>query len=579
MISVVMLVLAAPAAAQGSVSVGDTGAAVGDFQGTDEACGFGNYTDDTYVARLGKDDTGVFVDFTQGSTGDTGRFRSDASGNVSFTSAGDEEYVSIDIDGDSLVALYRYTSGDCTQEWVATVDLPPGFIDALLAGNAPPPESTTPSTEVTTTNAADSAEADETAIEETSTVPPSSGGSDDAGGGFDFLVLVLWTGIGSVVAFLLWGGWNLLGPKRLFRADRGDPGVIVDDDETIVDPPLQPSGVEKDDCEPEREAFMLAKEARDDALTSAEDADAELARARDDLGRVEAATENPFGGSPPTLEVDATASDSEQARQRRVHELDVAEWRKLEDEASNARAQVEGAEARLNGARANSAEAWQDFQRMRVRLESARVALADCEGSAPSGDDADGGAATGGGSPGVGAPGIVTQTPDTDPPDEKPDCVDNEERDGKIVSSTDFRVLGGPITVNVGTVAWERAGKTFTADAFAELDTETVEELSAGIEQGRRSVRISVRIPTTILTVKCLQVLVCDSNRWIDSGRTRKVESRADGSPIDVLPTGAAGGLGMAKDRKLAGNMVSKAKVEVETLRANQEAADKLECG
>jgi len=609
----IVLMVAAPAAAQGPASVGDTGPAVGDFQGTDEACGFGNYTDDTYVAELGEDDMGVFVDLTQKSTGDTGRFRSDASGNISFKSAGDEEYVSIDIEGDSLVALYRYTSGDCTQEWIATVDLPPGFLEALVAGNAAPPEATTPPVEVSATDetATEPLRPEDAAIEETSTVQPGSEASEDTDGGSDLITLVLWGGISAVIAFLVWGGWYMLRPRRLYRADRGDPGVfvddeegitikydidphlfydepgdtgadrpgvIVDDDESVLEPPLPPGELVNDDCRPEREAFMMAQEAKNDALRAAENADEELARAKDELGRVEATTHNPLGESQPRIDVDPTASESELARQRRIHEMNVTEWQKLEDEASEARGQVEGAKARLNKARVDNDEAWQDFQRMRVWLESARVALDNCDGSAPPADDTEGGGESGGGAPG---PGIVTEppTPEPDPPEEEAGCTEKAEKDGQVVSSTDFRILGGPITVNVGTVAWERAGKTFTADAFADLDTSTVEELSAGIEQGRRSVRISVRIPTTIVTVKCLQVLVCESDRWIDSGRTKRVESRADGSPIDVLPTGAAGGLGMAKDRKLAGNMVSKAQVELEALRANQEAAENLECG
>jgi len=610
---VLSFALAGPAAAQSAVTVGDTGPASGDFAGTDEACGFGSYTDDSYVAELGEDETGVYIEFTQGSTGDTGRFRSDADGNITFDTGGDEAYVDIDVEGEALFALYRYTSGDCTQEWIATVTLPPGFIEALIAGNATPPEPE--STEPPTTEP----EATEPSTTEPETTEPAVAepASDDGGGGFDLLDLGLWGVLVALAAFLPWGTYRFLfGPKRLFRADHGDPGVfiddevtittgfdidnpfddeptengpatpgvIVDEDETLADMPVPLAPPEQDNCVPEREEFMSAQEAKEVAFAAGEHADAELAEAKAQWGRLEAAIRNPLGDRPPVADVDANASSSEQARQRRLHELNVTEWQRFEDEATEAKGQLDAARARLDKARVDSAEAWQDFQRMRARLEAARVALDNCDGSAPPVDETDvgtGGSDADGGQPSGGSPGIVTPPPatDSDPSDEDSGCTEDAEKDGKVISSTAFSILGGPITVDVGTTAWTRAGKTFSAEDFAALETSRVEELSAGIEQGRRSVRISVEIPTTILTVKCLQVLVCDHGQWVDSGKTRRIEERADANPIIVLPTGADGSLGMAKDRKLAGNMVDKAKVEIETLQENQETANNMECG
>ncbi|MDW3217190.1 MAG: hypothetical protein R8F63_01145 [Acidimicrobiales bacterium] len=620
--------LAAPASAQDDPTIGSTGPASGEFAQTDEACGFGDFTDGSYTATIGEDADGVYIEFTQGSTGDSGRFRSDGDGNISFETDGDEEYNDIRVDGNRLIAQYLYGT-DCVQEWSATVEMPEGFIDFLVAASAAPepqpepapepepepePEVEDPPSETEDPEADAAAEPDDGgAAAPTDAADGEStevdGSSDDGGIDWESLTFLALLLLFLIALFLLYRRRQ----QRLYRADPGDfgefipvppggdesddddepeatssgpPGVIVDDGEGPSGSVPPPTG----DCIPEREEFELAREAKDAAFAAGEQADRELAAAKDAHGRLEAATRNPLGEQPPQVEVDPNASESEQAQAARVHALQLAEWEAFEQEAADAAAALPEAKAALDKARADRAEAWEDFQRMRRRLEAARVALNNCDGSAGPPDDEDEPPApepgaepepdpTGGTTTGGGRPGVITDPPTIDPPPVDEDtCPEGAEKDGEVVSSQEFRVPGGPITVEVGTSAWARHGRTFNPEAFEELDTDLVEELSAGIEQERTAVRISVRIPTTIVTVQCVAILVCRSNAWIDSGRRKRVESRAPGPDLQVLPTGAAGGVARSKDRRDAGRMVEKAQALLAELRENEEDAAEVDC-
>ena len=95
--TVMLLVVAVPVSAQTEPAVGDKGPAVAFFEQTDGACNFPNFSDDSYVAELGEDERGRFIKFTQ-STGDTGVFRLDESGEIIFETDGDEVYDNITVE-------------------------------------------------------------------------------------------------------------------------------------------------------------------------------------------------------------------------------------------------------------------------------------------------------------------------------------------------------------------------------------------------------------------------------------------------------------------------------------------------
>ena len=239
MATVALLMTAAPLSAQSEPAVGDSGPAVAFFEQTDGACDFPNFSDDSYVATLGEDERGRFIDFTQSSTGDSGVFRLDESGEIIFETDGDEVYddISINVSG-VLTARYIYTSGSCSQEWVANVTLPPGFLTFLANepvgpadAPAPPPTeaqappttevAAPPPTEATATPVTEAPQTEEVA-------QPASITEDDSG--LSFLVYIL------IAVFIALFGWGLywyffVRKQRLYRFDRGDAGEFIDDDE------------------------------------------------------------------------------------------------------------------------------------------------------------------------------------------------------------------------------------------------------------------------------------------------------------------------------------------------------------
>jgi hypothetical protein len=78
----------------------------------------------------------------------------------------------------------------------------------------------------------------------------------------------------------------------------------------------------------------------------------------------------------------------------------------------------------------------------------------------------------------------ITPPPGTSPqPPEPEGCTDGHEKDGELIETRDFRLLGGRVTVDVPTAAWKRAANVMSAEQFADLGTSTIEELSEGIEQ------------------------------------------------------------------------------------------------
>lgn len=195
LVSAFLLLLSLSLSAQEQPQAGDSGPAVGDFQGTDGACNYPDFTDSSYVATLGEDERGRFIEFTQGSTGDSGRFRMDPAQTIFFESDGDEVYAQIQIDGDTLRADYSYTTGGCTQTWQATVTLPPGSVawlqsDPRLVTTTTAPTTTTSTTPVANEGAAppepsadtptESAEDARSSADSASAEQPSSGAPADA---------------------------------------------------------------------------------------------------------------------------------------------------------------------------------------------------------------------------------------------------------------------------------------------------------------------------------------------------------------------------------------------------------------
>lgn len=248
---VALLPFGSSALAQSEPTVGDSGPSVGDFQTApaedqpDPVCTFPSFTDDSYVATLGEDERGRFIDFIQTSTGDSGVFRMDESGNLFFETEGDEAYEEIETDGDILKARYTYTTGDCSQVWQATVTLPPGFVMFLRGdprfAQEEPPSSTTTTTIATSQEGEPPAvvEQEEPAASPATTLTAQAVDDETSGGipWFIWLILLI------LLAYLIWFSTRLVGGGKEGRApgDNGDdprdtppPDVYGEEFETFI---------------------------------------------------------------------------------------------------------------------------------------------------------------------------------------------------------------------------------------------------------------------------------------------------------------------------------------------------------
>ena len=110
----------------------EDGPVVGMFSDTDGACGFDDFTDNSYVARIVRERASYRIEFEQGSTGDVGVFSATEDGIVFESDAG-ESYEDIEIVGNTVDAQYSYTSDGCTQTWRARLIFQPGYLEYLAA--------------------------------------------------------------------------------------------------------------------------------------------------------------------------------------------------------------------------------------------------------------------------------------------------------------------------------------------------------------------------------------------------------------------------------------------------------------
>ena len=196
----------------------------------------------------------------------------------------------------------------------------------------------------------------------------------------------------------------------------------------------------------------------------------------------------------------------------------------------------------------------------RDALEQARLALMNCQGSAPPAKEDDEETPSG-------PPGVVT------PPTGQPaaGCVEGSTK-VKVESREKFQVLGGDVRISVPTSAWNKASKggSMAADDLAGLEQGDLENLFEDLDNRIEVVSIGATIPTKILTVKCIRIVVCSGGQWVETAQTNKVEESADGPNINFRDK--------VKDKKLAARMVAKVQAKAAELKANEARAKEVSC-
>lgn len=534
---------ALPVSAQNVPAPGDTASFEARFHETDGACGFENYTD-TYQARLGEDDQGRYIDILQNSTGDAGRLRLNETGDPFIEPKNTEEDWTVAYIGDVLAGEYTYDSVGCVQLWQAELFLPPGYFQFLVDGQAAPPtEETAPPTEQTSPPSTEESTAlTETVVPPTeATAQPVTEGSTDAGAdttgdsGIDFLLLIL---IAILVLLFGWGFyWYLVQrPKRLYRFDRGDAGEFIDDDDDIeiVDGLDLPTFGDFEEAE---EVFLPP---RGEDIPDEEPPDHRLCdkfhehwrESVDRLTRLEQEADDRVGTDDPIADIHSRMLDEARAS--------MEAYRRTYDECLEAHPEEAPATPDQLGG------------------EQAQPTDEPGDGSEP-GDDPD-----------SGLPGVIVppHQPPVDPAP-KPDCVDGSS---KIVveSEKTFRVAGGNITI-LGAGANSRFGGNGISGAdLSNLDSSELEDVFLGIEAMGAENKVTVTIPTKLLTIKCIRVMHCVSGEWVETDRSRVEESTA-GPPVSAR--------WRSQERRGSGRQVTKNVIPIiQQLDAAQKAADAYRC-
>jgi hypothetical protein len=573
-IACAVLVMGAPAMAQDEPSAGDSGPAVGYFEQTDGACNFPNFSDDTYIATLGEDDRGRFIEFVQPSTGDAGAFRLDESGNITFETDGDEVYDNIKADSAGvLTAKYIYTSSGCAQIWVATVTLPPGFLTFLANDPARATEETAPPTTATT-----AAPTEETAPPTTATTaapteetaPPTAPevvAFDTDTGGDSGLSLFVWLFIAAFVGLFGWGlFWYFLrGPKRLYRFDRGDPGEFIDEEddvEIVIGGAELPSFGAIEEAE---EVFLPPRASTIDVGVPpphrlCDTAHGAWRESVEQLAILEAEADARVGSDDPLLEMHNQMI--EQARDS------MNAYRRIYEECLEANSDVEPPAPPTSQPDGDTPES---------------PAQGDADEGKGEGDDP--GEETDPGLPGIiipppAAPGAITD--DTDPSRCDPEGT-SEVRPESGLPTAQFTVLTGPVLLPAtGPIAsWNRAfgGRTggLSGADLLDLSDEAVETALSDAEQidTMLTTRFAVKalIPTATYKVSCGRVWVCERGSWTKTSETSRLPDELTGEDVETINGHNA--KSMAEQVR---ENVSKAKARAEILMSDQERMASFGC-
>jgi hypothetical protein len=314
-------------------------------------------------------------------------------------------------------------------------------------------------------------------------------------------------------------------------------------------------------CDPEREAYAAADAAYDTAKKVMEYYRGEYEYFLSEYNNYRRQLENRLpepdrrNGFP-----EGSAGDQAYAEAK-------ADWDQQEAQAEIAQANIDGAREAMDVARAESEEADAAFEKAAETLRAARVALMNCQGSAPAAKD--GGSSAGGGDTGSGSPGGSVPLPPKEVP--KPDCLEGTTKI-KIESQAEFLVLGGPVQIDVPTADWAKASNGGAIDAtdLAELDESDLKELFADLDRRSPAVVTAVTVPTTVLTIKCIRIVICQGGKWFETEQTNRVEERTDGAPFTIRER--------SKDKKLTARMVAKAQAKVVELQANEARAASFSC-
>ncbi len=247
-----------------------------------------------------------------------------------------------------------------------------------------------------------------------------------------------------------------------------------------------------------------------------------------------------------------------------------ADWDAQEAKAGQSQDNVDGARQLMEDAKRAMDEAIKAQDTAADILERAREALRACQGSAP---EAPGGetptppspSSPGGETPT--SPGIITDPPDTT----QPDCLEGTTK-VKIESQKSFEILDGEAKIQLNKTKLNNAypGGLIDPGVLKAMDEDELQDLFSQLEENIQEETMRWVINTSILTVKCIRIVICQNGTWVETDQTNRVEERAKG-PTHQKAT-------KTQSKVLAQRFMTQAQAKIAELQANEVAASAFTC-
>lgn len=318
------------------------------------------------------------------------------------------------------------------------------------------------------------------------------------------------------------------------------------------------------DCVPEEQAYAAAAAAYEKAKKASDYYIGEFNHYNSEYNDYNRALQNRLG------EPDRVRGYPEGADGDKAYTAAKADWDAQEARAERAEHNVNGAREVMEGAKRDMDEAIKAQDTAADLLEQAREALRACKGSAPespAGETPPSSPSSPGGetptSPGTIDGGTADRT--------EPECLEGTTK-VKIESQQSFEIMEGDVEIHLNKTKLNSAypGGLIGPDVLKSLSEGDLQDLFSQLEENVEKETMRWAINTTMLTVKCIRIVVCQGGRWVETDQTNRVEERAAGSSYhDATKT---------QSKVLAQRFMASAKLKITELQANEAAAAAFTC-
>ncbi len=318
------------------------------------------------------------------------------------------------------------------------------------------------------------------------------------------------------------------------------------------------------DCKPEEAAYAAAVAAYEKAKKAAEYYTGEFNHYNGEYNDYRNLLENRLD-APDRVRAFPEGPDGDKA-----YADSKARWDAREAKAERAEDNLDGARQNMESAKSDMDNAVKALQAAADLIKQTNEALRACKGSAPElpGDDTETPPTTpGAGGSGPSSPGTITDPPDTT----EPECLEGTTK-VRVESQKSFEILDGEVRIQLNKTKLNDTypGGLIDADELKTMGEDDLQDLFSQLEENIREENMRWVIDTTILTVKCIRIVICQGGRWVETDQTNRVEERAKGPSYQKATK--------TQSKVLAQRLMTEAQSKVTELQANEAAAAAFTC-